>query len=107
MEVPADLLVTRKGLGEREMYLILKCLFEVSDEGRHLSTMSKGDLFGKVAFFSHSGLHSAKVRAITEGRLLVVRAKSLGVMIDKDPATAARLLLVIGSIMADRLANQT
>ena len=105
MDVPAEMLVARKGYSEREMYVVLDGLFEVFDGERRLRVLGKGEIIGEIGFFRHSGQRSASVRALTDGRVLVVRGASLEKMIEKDPTTAARILLGIGGVMAERLAS--
>ncbi len=104
MDVPAGTLVTRKEHSEREMFVVIEGLFEALDGERRLQVLGKGELFGEIAFFRPGGRRSATVRAVADGRVVVVRAKSLEKLIDQDPRIAAQILLAIGGIMADRVA---
>ncbi len=104
LRVTEGTLMTRTGFGEQEMYLILDGLFEATAAGRQLSVMERGDLFGELAFFLPGHRRIADVRALTDGRVLVLRGKALRQLIESDSVTAARLLLQIGAVMAGRLA---
>ncbi len=104
MDVPAGTMVTRKDHSEREMFVVLEGLFEVFDGDKRLQAIGKGELFGEIAFFRPGGRRTATVRAASDGRLVVVRAKSLEKLIAGEPRIAAQVLLAIGSIMADRVA---
>ncbi len=107
MDVPEGTLVTRQGFSEQEMYVVLDGLFEVLDDDRRLCVMSRGELFGEVAFFRKSGRRSASVRALGDGRVMVLRGRSLEKMIADEPRLAAELLLAIGGILSERLTSQS
>ena len=104
MDVAAGTLVTRKDFGEREMFVILEGLFEAVDGDRQLQVLGKGELFGELAFFRPGGRRTATVRAISDGRLVVIRAKTLEKLMREDPRVASQVLLAVGRIMADRVA---
>ncbi len=104
LRVTEGTLMTRTGFGEQEMYLVLDGLFEATAGGRQLSVMGCGDLFGELAFFLPGHRRVADVRALSDGRVLVLRGKVLHQLIESDSKTAARLLLQIGAVMAGRLA---
>lgn len=106
VNIEAGTLVTKAGFGEREMYVILDGIFEVTDlDGRRLRIMSKGDLFGEVAFFRESGKRSASVRALDDGKLLVLRRRVLSEMMQSDPQSAAQILFNMGRVLSERLAT--
>jgi CRP-like cAMP-binding protein len=67
-----------------------------------LPQLEKGDLFGEVAFFRASGKRSATVKALTDGRLLVLRRKFLKEMAKRDPDTAFNILFNLGSMLSER-----
>lgn len=106
LSIAADMLVTKAGFGEREMFVILEGIFEAVDlDGRRLRIMSKGDLFGEVAFFRESGKRSASVRALSDGKLLVLRRRVLSEMMQSDPHSAAQILFSMGRVLSERLAT--
>jgi CRP-like cAMP-binding protein len=106
VSIEANTLVTKAGFGEREMYVILDGIFEVTDlDGRRLRIMSKGDLFGEIAFFRESGRRSASVRALNEGKLLVLGRRMLSEMMQSDPQSAAQILFNMGRVLSERLAT--
>ncbi len=107
IHVDEGALVTREDHADEEMYLILDGEFEVLRGDRRLNLMGKGELFGELAFFVPSHRRTASVKAVTGGRVLAVRARTLRKLNASDPATAAELLLRIGTVMAERLAAAT
>jgi hypothetical protein len=98
-------LITREGIDQREMYVILEGLCSVEAAGRRVALLDKGELFGEVAFFRESGERTASVRAVTPCRLLVLRRKSLDELAKNDPDASHRILTNIARIMAERLAT--
>ncbi len=104
LRVTEGTLMTRAGFGEQEMYLVLGGLFEATAGDRQLSVMGPGELFGELAFFLPGNRRAADVRALSDGRVLVLRGKTLERLIESDPKTAARLMHKIGAVMAGRLA---
>jgi len=105
VDVPKGARVTRTGLAEREMFVILDGLFEAMDGERRLSLMEKGDLFGEVAFFGEAGVRSADVRALTRGRLLTIGRSFLERLGGEDSPAAISLLTALCRAMAERLAR--
>jgi hypothetical protein len=105
LDVPPDTLVTREDYGEKEMFVVLDGVFEVVRDGQRLNLLSEGELFGEIAFFRKEGRRTASVRSLTEGRLLVLRGKSLDNIIDEQPKLAARILMSISRVMAERMAG--
>jgi CRP-like cAMP-binding protein len=107
INVTAGTLVTRQDYGEEEMFLILDGVFEARDGERLLRLMEIGELFGELAFFLPGHRRTASVYAVSDGRLLALRGKTLRDLIDSDPKAAAHVLLRIGRVMAERMATDT
>ncbi|MDH3976528.1 MAG: cyclic nucleotide-binding domain-containing protein [Deltaproteobacteria bacterium] len=105
MDIPTGTLVTREGHVEKEMYIILEGTFEVFTAKRVFAILEKGDLFGEVAFFRESGKRSASVRALTDGKLLVLRRNLMKELSKSDPKTAYTILFNLGRILSERLAS--
>jgi CRP-like cAMP-binding protein len=105
VEVPAGTLVTREGHSEKEMYFILDGSFEAFSGDRRFEVMTRGDLFGEVAFFREGGRRSASVRSLTNGRLLCLRRRFLDELAKKDPQTAHTILFNLGRILSERLVS--
>lgn len=104
VEVAPGTLVTQEGYVERELYVILSGSFEVVTEGRQLAVAGPGDVLGEVAFFRESGCRSASVRALVEGRVLLVRRSVLQELMTDEPALAAQLLYHLARVVSERLA---
>ena len=102
--IPAGELLTEKGLGQREMFVVLDGVFEVFDGDRRLRVLSRGDLIGEIAFFGTAGRRTASVRASSEGQVLVLRRRFIDELREKDPACAADILFHLGRVLADRAA---
>lgn len=93
----------REGVHEKEVYVILEGAFEVFQDSRRIGLLTKGDLIGEVAFFSPSGQRTASVRALTKGRLLVLRRKFLQELTHADPEAGYQILMNMSRVMAERL----
>ena len=104
VDVAAGTLVTQEGYVERELYVILSGSFEVLTGGRRLAVVGAGEVLGEVAFFRESGCRSASVRAVTPGRVLMLRRKVLQTMMKDEPAFAAELLFHLARVVSERLA---
>ena len=104
VEVAAETLVTQEGYVERELYVILSGSFAVVTEGRQLAVVGPGDVLGEVAFFRESGCRSASVRALVDGRVLLVRRSVLQALMADEPTLAAQLLYHLARVVSERLA---
>lgn len=98
-------LVTRQDYGEQEMFLILDGAFEARQGERRLRVMGKGELFGELAFFLPGHRRTASVYALTDGRVLALRGKTLRDLVETDAKAAAQVLLQVGAVMAERMAS--
>jgi CRP-like cAMP-binding protein len=103
LDMEAGQVITREGIGQREMFVILDGACEVERAGRRFALLEKGDLFGEVAFFNESGERAATVRALGPCRLLVLRQKFLQELTRSDPEAALQILLNVSRILAERL----
>jgi len=98
-------MVTKEGIDEREAYVVLDGAFEILRGGRRVGLLEKGDLFGEVAFFTEAGKRTASVRALTPGRVLVLRRRFLEQLAAEDAEAAYQVLLNMSRAMAERLAS--
>jgi CRP-like cAMP-binding protein len=103
LDVKAGDLITRAGIGQREMFVILEGACEVEGASKRIALLEKGDLFGEIAFFSESGERTATVRALSACKLLVLRQKFLDELTTNDPEAACQILLNVSRIMAERM----
>jgi hypothetical protein len=107
MDAPEGMLITREGHSEREMYIILDGILEVFQEDKVLRRLTKGDVFGEVAFFRESGQRSASVRSIENGRIITIRRKFLDQLSKSDPKMALNIMFNLAQILSERLADKT
>lgn len=96
-------LLFREGIRDQEVYIVLEGEFEVFRDTRAITLLTRGDLIGEIAFFSGSGQRSASVRALTKGRLLVLRRKFLQELTHSDPEAGFQILMNMSRVMAHRL----
>ncbi|MFC1851192.1 cyclic nucleotide-binding domain-containing protein [candidate division CSSED10-310 bacterium] len=99
--------VVKKGAAERELYIILDGVFEVYTDDRPFLLLEKGDLFGEIAFFTETGERSSSVRAMTKGKVLVLKRDFLREFNQTDPDAGYQLFMNMGRILAQRLAATT
>ena len=107
VDVAKNSLLTREGQPERELYLILQCTFEASLGGTRLRLLGRGDIFGEMAFFRDAGRRSASVRALRDGQVVVLRRRLIDEPMAAEPKIAAEILLHLGRVLAERLAQPT
>lgn len=98
--------VVHEGMVEREVYVVLEGLMAVELDGRQVALIGPGEVFGEVAFFSTSGRRTAQVRAISAGKVLVLRRRFLRELTKKDPEAGFQLLSNLSSIVADRFTER-
>ena len=104
LTVPAGELLTEKGLGQRELFVVIEGLFEASVDGQRTGLIEDGDVIGELAFFSTSGRRIASVRAVSDGRVLVLRRHFIDELRESDPACAAEIIFALARVLADRAA---
>jgi CRP-like cAMP-binding protein len=76
-DVPKDLMVTRQGFCEREVYWVLEGSFEIHGEGGTRRSLGPWQVFGEEALVDATGRRRSSVRATTAGRLLVLPSKAI------------------------------
>ncbi len=82
--------------------MVLEGTFEVCRGDRRVSVLSEGDLFGEMALFREAAQRTASVRALTPGKVLVLRRKALVELMEERPQTAARILHGVCKVLAER-----
>ncbi len=103
LDVNDGTLVTRKGFGERELYIVLDGCFEAIDNGRTLRCMQHGDLFGEIAFLDPEARRTASVVARGEGRVLVLRGRAVDKLMHRDQNLGVCLRDLLAGLMTQRL----
>lgn len=102
--------IIRQGDVGDEMYIILSGVAEAvsrKEEQEHsLAIMSKGQIFGEVAFVSKT-VRSADVNALTEMQVLIISKGFLNRAMRKQPEISAKVLLNLSLILAQRLRDRT
>ena len=99
--------VLKKGGVARNMFVVLDGTLEARDGEEVLRVMSRGDVFGEIAFLLEKP-RTADVYAATDGvRVLSLSEGTIRKLIESDPNIAARLLLNISKILCLRLLQST
>jgi CRP-like cAMP-binding protein len=98
-------LAVRKDNEEREPFVILEGVFEVFQGTRRIAIRTKGDLIGEIAFFTQAGQRTASVRALTNGRVLVLQHEFLKEFNLSDPEAGYQIMMNMNRVMAERLAE--
>jgi hypothetical protein len=95
--------VLKRGGVARNIFVLLDGTLEVRDGERLVRILSKGDVFGEMAFLLEQP-RSMDVYAATDGvRVLSLSETELHRMIEGEPAIAAQLLLNISKMLCMRL----
>ncbi len=106
---PGDRIIRQGDVGD-EMYIILSGVAEAvsrKEEQEHsLAIMSKGQIFGEVAFIS-TAVRSADVNALTEMQVLIISKGFLTRAMRKQPEISAKVLFNLSLILAQRLRDRT
>ena len=105
VDVDEGTLVTRKGFSERELYFILEGCFAVTDEERLLRRMGRGELFGEIAFLDPAGRRTASVEALSAGRVLILRGRSVEKLMRRDGELGSWFRDRLDRLMTERLGS--
>ena len=104
MEIPANKVVMRQGLVERDLYLALTGRYEILMEDLTLGELGAGDVLGEISFFQDPGKRVATVRSLTSGRVMVFDRNFLERLVPAHPEVACRVLFNLGRIVSGHLA---
>lgn len=88
------------------MFVILDGEFEARAGGRSLRVLSRGDIFGELAYFDRSGARTAEVVALTRGRVLVLKRKFLTRLRQTDPQAAIDIYESLARVLAERFVRR-
>jgi len=95
--------VLKKGGAARNIFVVLDGTLEVRDGPRVLGVLSRGDVFGEIAFLLERP-RGLDVYAATDGaRVLSLSEGTLRKMIAEDPIVAAKLLFNVSKMLCVRL----
>ena len=94
--------VLKKGGVARNMFVVLEGNLEVRDGEALIRVLSRGDVFGEMAFLLERP-RSADVYAATDGRVLSLSEGTLRKAIANDPEVAAQLLLNLAKMLCYRM----
>lgn len=98
--------VLKKGGVARNLFVVLDGTLEVREGDDVLAVISKGDVFGEMAFLLERP-RTRDVFAATDGtRILSLSEANLRSMIKTDPAVAAHLMLNISKMLCLRLLRE-
>jgi predicted GNAT family N-acyltransferase len=103
MTVDAGQLLTKKGLVQGELFVVLDGTFEIHDGERLIRVVGPGEVMGEVGFFGTARQRSASITALSSGQLLVIRRHRLDELRQSDPGCAADILFELARALADRM----
>jgi predicted GNAT family N-acyltransferase len=106
LDVPAGVSLTRHGVVERELFLVLDGEFAAFRDDRELRRMSRGEVFGEIALLSDGGQRRAEVRALTAGRVLVLRRKLLPELSASEPRVALEIYRALTQELLGKLMEE-
>jgi hypothetical protein len=106
LDVPPGVCLTRHGVIERELFLVLDGEFAAFRDERELRRMVRGEVFGEIALLSDGGQRRAEVRALTAGRVLVLRRKFLPELSESDPRVALEIYRALTQELLGKLMAQ-
>lgn len=91
VRVPAGKILAREGDVGRELFIILEGSASVTRDGRHLTTLTVGDVVGELAVLTHHP-RNATITAETDLGILVLTHSGLDQLLDDIPGLAKHLL---------------
>lgn len=106
LDVGPDTSVVMYGTRTRDLFVIVSGELEVLISDRVVRTMTPGETFGEVSFFSEVVGRSATVRTKTPTRLLHVRQGALRRMAKQHPAHAVEIYAALAGVLAERLVDR-
>ena len=99
--------VLKKGGAARNVFVVLDGTLEVRDDERVVAVLSRGDVFGEMAFLLERP-RAFDIYAATDAvRVLSLSEGTLRKMIAEDAVVAAKLLLNISKMLCARLIKST
>lgn len=102
---PGDRIINQDS-AERSVFVVLEGAVEVVRDGHHVALMTRGGVFGEVAFLL-GGERTADVVAATEAKVISLRERVLNDLIASESKIAARFLLNLARIVSLKLADDT
>jgi CRP-like cAMP-binding protein len=91
IDVPAGKILVQQGDHGRELYVIIRGTAEVSRGGRKLRELVPGEFFGEMALLSPTP-RTATVKARTDMRVMVLDAREMEVILDRERSLGRKLL---------------
>jgi hypothetical protein len=95
--------VLKKGGAARNVFVVLDGTLEVRDDDRVVGVLTRGDVFGEMAFLLERPRAMDIYAATDDARILSLSEGTLRKMIAEDAVVAAKLLLNISKMLCARL----
>lgn len=106
MKVKEKKVVLRPGDVGQEMFVVLSGVFEVKanldDNALSLAILGEGQIFGEMAFVSHSPRNAAVI-SLAQSELLILTQNFFNKAIKTSPEITAKVLFNLSNILASRL----
>jgi predicted GNAT family N-acyltransferase len=101
---PGDRIISQD-LAERSVFVVLEGAVEVVRDGRMLAMLTRGSVFGEIAFLLGID-RTADVVAAGEAKVIALRERALNELIASESRLAARFLLNLARIACLKLAER-
>lgn len=102
---PGDRIINQDS-AEHSVFVVLEGAVEVVRDGRHVALMTRGEVFGEIAFLL-GGDRTADVLATTQAKVIALRERALNDLIASESKIAARFLLNLARIACLKLTGDT
>jgi CRP/FNR family transcriptional regulator, cyclic AMP receptor protein len=100
IDVKAGTMVVEQGGFDRDLFVIIGGTADVIKNGKRITTLGPGDFFGELALFLRLP-RTATVTARTDMTLMVLAAREMDVILEREHAVAKQVL----ASLADRVAK--
>jgi CRP-like cAMP-binding protein len=99
-EVPAGQVLAQAGDQARGMFVVLEGSVVVERGDLHIE-MGRGEFFGELALLVPDSPRIARVRALTDSRVLAVGRETFDLLLEREPSFARELLRTMAARLVE------
>jgi hypothetical protein len=107
LNIEETALFLRRGVDDKDIYVILAGEANVMIDGIVIKTLQKGDIFGEMAFFLEQGRRQADIQSVTSLTVAIIRRNEINRIMKNNKTLAIKFLYAISKILSTKLANTT